>query len=315
MAGSLLVVLAITSFALRRTSYVHLIDHLNINHEQGRHDLLTAFYVDILGCTLDPRKVENLEAGKGTLWANAGAHQFHLPAGKPHAQVFDGVVTLGYDSLEGVRARLASPPPVLAESKFASMAADEGKLSLIDPWGTRFHLVQLEEAADPRGAQPGAESSDARALLDLTVRVPMGTPLAGVARFYEYVLGMPALSCDAERLVLAAGDTRADGAPRQTLTFACGARESMSHAELGSDEIGKPVNHGAHLSLYLADLREAYAKAEALGVCYVNHRFKRRALTLEEALEQCMFRILTVVDPEVTHAPPAPAVMASDDLR
>ena len=165
MAGSLLVVLAITSFALRRTSNVYLIDHLNINHEQGRHDLLTAFYV--------------------------------------------------------------------------------------------------------------------------------------------------------ERLVLAAGDTRADGAPRQTLTFASGARESMSHAELGSDENGKPVNNGAHFSLYLADLREAYAKAEALGVCYVNHHFKRRALTRTvlsspnssrsmKLRMQCMFRILTVVDPEVTLAPPAP---------
>ena len=95
-AGTMLV-LAITSFALRRPSNVYIIDHLNINHEQGRHDLLTAFYV--------------------------------------------------------------------------------------------------------------------------------------------------------ERLVLAAGDTRADGAPRQTLTFASGARESMSHAELGSDENGKPVNNGAHFSL------------------------------------------------------------------
>ena len=34
------------------------------------------------------------EIGKKTLWANVGMHQFHLPEGKPDAQVFDGVITL-----------------------------------------------------------------------------------------------------------------------------------------------------------------------------------------------------------------------------
>ena len=29
----------------------------------------------------------------------------------------------------------------------------------------------------------------------------------------------------------------------------------------------------------------------------MNHRFKRRAYTKEEAVDQCMFRILDVVDP------------------
>ena len=36
-----------------------LLDHLNINHEKGRHDLLKAFYFDVLKCAVDPRKVEN----------------------------------------------------------------------------------------------------------------------------------------------------------------------------------------------------------------------------------------------------------------
>ncbi len=55
------------------------LDHLNINHESGRHDLLKKFYFDILGCSVDPRKEENLAKGKKTLWANAGINQFHLP--------------------------------------------------------------------------------------------------------------------------------------------------------------------------------------------------------------------------------------------
>ena len=47
---------------------VLIVDHLNINHEKSRHDLATAFYSGVLGCVADPRKAENLEAGKGTLW-------------------------------------------------------------------------------------------------------------------------------------------------------------------------------------------------------------------------------------------------------
>lgn len=48
---------------------VLLLDHLNINHEKGRHDALNAFYFDFLGCAIDPRKYENYVAGKkvGTL--------------------------------------------------------------------------------------------------------------------------------------------------------------------------------------------------------------------------------------------------------
>ena len=63
------------------TKNVLILDHLNINHEKGRHDLVKAFYFDLLGMTPDPRKQENLEAGRKTLWANAGIHQFHLPEG------------------------------------------------------------------------------------------------------------------------------------------------------------------------------------------------------------------------------------------
>jgi hypothetical protein len=60
---------------------VLILDHLNINHERGRHDWLKAFYFDFLRCTADPHKQENLTAGKKTVWANIGANQFHLPEG------------------------------------------------------------------------------------------------------------------------------------------------------------------------------------------------------------------------------------------
>jgi len=281
-----------------------IVDHLNINHEQGRHDLLCAFYVDLLGCTLDPRKLENLEAGKGTLWANAGIHQFHLPAGKPAPQVFDGVVTLAYASLAPIRERLVAPPPVLSDSKFSSSSECDDIIRLVDPWGSRFDLVALDDAADPRGCQKGAESSDARAVVDLTVNVRRSASLAGIGRFYEQILGMPVATVDDERLVLRAGGERSDGAPRQTLTFVRTDREDVAHEEVGVDAEGRAVNNGAHISLYLDDLRGAYRKADALGLCYVNHRFKRLAYTEDEAVEQCMFRILDVVDPSDAEAGP-----------
>ena len=42
---------------------VLLMDHLNINHEKGRHDALNAFYFDFLGCGIDERKYDNYLAG------------------------------------------------------------------------------------------------------------------------------------------------------------------------------------------------------------------------------------------------------------
>ena len=115
--------------------------------------------------------------------------------------------------------------------------------------------------------------------------------------------------------------------PSQTLTFkerpdgASVAHEELSYApaERDGDDRGngctgdarggvvegegealgaRPVNNGAHVSLYVADLPAAFRRAEALGCVFVNHRFSRRAHTLDEAVDQCMFRVLDVVDPE-----------------
>lgn len=85
-----------------------ILDHLNINHEKGRHDWLHAFYKDFLRCAWDPRKEENLQSGKKTIWANIGAHQFHLPEGMPDAQVLEGVVTLVFPNMRAFKERYAS---------------------------------------------------------------------------------------------------------------------------------------------------------------------------------------------------------------
>ena len=43
---------------------IKLLDHLNINHEKGRHDLVKAFYFETLKLKPDPRKQENMDKGK-----------------------------------------------------------------------------------------------------------------------------------------------------------------------------------------------------------------------------------------------------------
>lgn len=292
------------------TNNVLIVDHLNINHEKGRHDLCQAFYFDLLGCRPDPRKAENLVAGSGTVWANAGIHQFHLSEGKPAAQVLDGKVSLGYASLDGVRSRLAAGvPPALSASAFAVLDdTTPASLTVRDPWGTTFELFEDPDVDDTRGTQPDGAAAEARCMRDLTISVPAAAGaagLAGIGRFYERVLEMPVHQLDEQRVVLAAGGVpRADGTPRQTLSFALSPHDDVAHDESGVDDEGRPLNRGAHVSLYCADMRAAYRRAHALGLLYVNHRFKRRAYTEEEAVEQCMFRMLDVVDPDDVAAGP-----------
>ena len=64
---------------LETANRVLLLDHININHEKGRHDTLKAFYFDFLGCAIDPRKHENYLAGTKTVWANIGASNSFVP--------------------------------------------------------------------------------------------------------------------------------------------------------------------------------------------------------------------------------------------
>ena len=83
-----------------------------------------------------------------------------------------------------------------------------------------------------------------------------------------------------------------------------GGDVAEGEGEAGGGTGARPVNNGAHVSLYVADLPASFRRAEALGCVFVNHRFSRRAYTLDEAVDQCMFRVLDVVDPENAAAGP-----------
>jgi len=204
------------------------------------------------------------------LWANVGSQQFHLSEGDPDAQVFDGVVTLAYESLDPLAERcegLKRKHP-LKDSSFEVMRSgiSENELSVTDPWGNRFRLVADTDGkfVDDRGTQPGEKLPDSTtvkreaepvAMTDLTVHVPRSSNVAGIARFYEYVLGAPILSTSVDRCVVSTGG-------RQTLTFVVVDREDVHHEDLlrhddDHDDEDFPFNAGAHVSMYVANLRES----------------------------------------------------------
>lgn len=280
-----------------KNNNILILDHLNINHENGRHDLLKAFYFDFLNCAVDPRKEENLDSGRNTLWANIGSNQFHLPEGKPNAQVVQGVVTLTFPSIAQLLDRVDDAMIAMKNTRFnvEQVVSSLNELSVTDPWGTAFRIVEcddVEKAKDSRGKQPGAKSEGV-SLTDLTFNISASSNLSGIARFYEQVLGASTTSTD-DCIVVNVG-------PRQTLTFRrtdnhnneC---EIINHAELVESNEGT-MNYGAHISMYVADLSSTYDRAHKLGVTYVNPRFKRRAYNIDEAVDQCMFRLLDIVDP------------------
>eukprot|EP00523_Entomoneis_sp_CCMP467_P003865 CAMPEP_0168761208 /NCGR_PEP_ID=MMETSP0724-20121128/23193_1 /TAXON_ID=265536 /ORGANISM="Amphiprora sp., Strain CCMP467" /LENGTH=139 /DNA_ID=CAMNT_0008810301 /DNA_START=41 /DNA_END=457 /DNA_ORIENTATION=+ len=86
-------------------SSLTLLEHVNLN--VPNHDKILDFYFRVLGCGLDPRKASNLRptATKKTIWANAGATQFHLPYGDV-GQAIRGHIGLRLHDLEALRLAL-----------------------------------------------------------------------------------------------------------------------------------------------------------------------------------------------------------------
>ncbi|CBJ27429.1 conserved unknown protein [Ectocarpus siliculosus] len=80
------------------------LEHVNVcipSHDPAKH-----LYYDILGFAPDARRAHNIGKGSGTIWANIGSTQIHLPEGEP--QVVPGTIGLVYGSsdLAEVIARL-----------------------------------------------------------------------------------------------------------------------------------------------------------------------------------------------------------------
>lgn len=258
---------ATSSDASSSSSNIIVLDHLNINHEQGTHDSLLKFYVDTLGMTLDCRKLENVEKKKGTVWVNGGATQFHLSEGKPDPQVVDGRIILAVESEDALR-------------KIQKNLNTDSNI-LHCPYGNT--LVLDVALPDPRGQQTGGEiSSTINGIKAVELNVKTEDDLAGIARFYETTFQVTTSQTkDPTTLHVPFG-------PHQSLNFKVGPILNDDYLD----------GTGPHISLYVKDLEQVWGRASHLN--YVNPRFKRQAHTLEEAKDQCMFRILHIVDPQTS---------------
>lgn len=291
-----------------------ILDHLNINHQKTRHDQLKAFYFDFLNCGIDPRKVENMDKGKKTLWANIGAQQFHLPEGKPDAQVLKGEIRLCYDKTKFQELietyHNSNVQNVLKDSHFDLKEISSDEIKVTDPWGSKFKIVASDKIKDVRGLQNnvGDASSLGTCMDDLTIHTPSNTNMAGIARFYDQILDAPILDASERHCIVSMG-------PYQTLTFQSKATSTEAaagvnmHVDLRdepenspADQTFYPSNYGPHISIYIRDIRGTYKRAQELGITYVNPRFSRKAYNEEEVVKDCMFRVLDVVDPEDVEA-------------
>jgi catechol 2,3-dioxygenase-like lactoylglutathione lyase family enzyme len=265
--------------------------------------------------------LENLQLGRKTLWANIGSNQFHLSEGSPDAQILDGCITTVYPSLNLLKERYNNimnnnQNNCLKESKFNMIIIeenDEAALMVTDPWGTNFRIVEEDKRneRDNRGSQQG-EQSEGIGISDLTIHVPMNCNLDGIGRFYRDILGAELVDDDDDDDAHQENDKKMKMVqirmgPFQTLTFV--SKEFVevdTHVdlrELKEDRQGEKSssttvgNYGIHISIYVADLPSCYQRANEIGVTYVSTRFSRQVYTIDDAIDQCMFRCLDIIDP------------------
>eukprot|EP00802_Teleaulax_amphioxeia_P020112 Tamp_20380.p2 GENE.Tamp_20380~~Tamp_20380.p2 ORF type:complete len:176 (+),score=41.04 Tamp_20380:616-1143(+) len=131
--------------------------------------------------------------------------------------------------------------------------------------------------ADPRGKQPGP-ASEPMGMPELQIHVPAGSNMAGIARFYSRLVGAQVLSFDGMVRVM------------------CGESQILAFLE---QPAGVAVQHSDyHVSMYVNDFQGMFTRMEEHGLIFVNPRFKRKASTLDEAVEQCMFRVRDIIDPK-----------------
>jgi hypothetical protein len=148
-----------------------MLEHVNVRVPDQR--LATAFYIQGLGFTRDPYIMVGVE----NMWVNMGQTQFHLPTGE--ANLMRGHVEIVVPDLEALTMRLGTVKDLLAGTKFACSMEDK-YLAVTTPWGNRLRL----HAAGPSFGDWTLGIS--------AVEFPVATGnSAGIARFYEKVMGAP----------------------------------------------------------------------------------------------------------------------------
>lgn len=228
------------------------LEHCNVRvPDQG---VATAFYVVGLGFTRDPY----LMVGLDNMWINLGQQQFHLPTGAP--QAFAGFIDMVVPDLDALTTRLGEVKGRLAGTSFAYSVEDK-HVSVTCPWGNRMRFFG-----------PAPEFGDLT-LGMVAVEFPvMPGKAAGIARFYETIMGAPASVAPGPEGATA----RVKVGPRQDLVF----RETTAPI--------RPYD-GHHIAVYIADFSGPHDKLEARGL-------------ITEESNPYQYRFLTIADPETGEA-------------
>jgi hypothetical protein len=298
------------------TSTLTLLEHVNLNVPSQEH--VVPFYMDLLGCGLDPRKAMNLlpDAAKKTIWANCGASQFHLPHGETAQRISGGHIGLKYKSLDGLKRRLLlrQDDDDNLQYHFASYQIDidpkskKEMIKITDLYGNSFHCRsgdasnkpcqpiissdETDEWGDNIATKYGKEASECLGIDYVEFQCPIGTA-ERIALFYDSVFDA-SVSCfdlgDGTQICMVAiGDIDDQGKPEQSLLF----RETKEKI---------PPYDGHHIALYVgnssADFEAAYRNADLSGIVWCNPRFSDKADTLEGARKWKQFRFKNIVDME-----------------
>ena len=196
--------------------------------------------------------------------------------------------------MKTVESRLHNASPILKSCPSFSFKKGNDDIMVTDPWGSIFRLIVDSNSNDDRGSQPG-DKSLCVAMSDLCVHIPNDANIDGIGRFYKHVFNTPIITntdTDSVQIVTS---------PKQTLTFkkiSNSNSKKIDHSDIRKEESGLEGNHGPHISMYINDFTGSFHRADALGSLFVNYRFKRQATNLDEAIDQCMFRCLNVIDPD-----------------
>ena len=301
--------------ALNNVSTLSLLEHVNLN--VPNHDYILDFYFDILGMGLDPRRAANVKKGSGTVWANCGASQFHLPFGED-AQVIPGNIGLRYEDLSGLKERLSKYDEV-DEKPFTEYSINEeaGHVRIVDRYGNVFfcreanakddELIEIAKqpvisSTDSDGTEglgdiatkyglANGEQADCKGVSYVEILTPRNR-VERIAEFYDCVF-------DATTSVVAdpvSGDLIAivgfgkideNGRCSQSMLF----RES---------DLDLPKYDGHHVAMYVgddwADFEQAFKNVQEAGVLWVNPRFSDKVTGINTLKKWKQFRFKHIVD-------------------
>jgi hypothetical protein len=239
-------------------STLTLLEHVNLNVPS--QEFILPFYFDLLGCGLDPRKAANLkpEAPKKTIWANCGASQFHLPHGDI-AQKIPGHIGLRYDSLEGLKSRLADSEGIQSYEVDVDPRSQREFVKLVDKYDNVFYC-RVGESVNTDKQQPiisadeieewgehatkyGRSESECRGIDYVEFNCPAGSA-EKIALFYESVFDATINCVDIEGgskvAIIAFGAVDEFGKADQSILF----RETIEDL---------PTYDGHHVAFYVGE--------------------------------------------------------------